>query len=263
MLPSRKWRSVGFALALICLVPFLSAVIVVEKEYHGKRVTCLYSGLIGVARSCGTEGFERVFTGTVRSSTDVGDTDKLLEIEPDEVFVGDSKTVKAITNQACLNTELQTGDKWLFYLYRDKESNTLVSPYDGSSKPLSAADDDISMLRRLVRLTDSGMLVGKVDRVAGTNGGESTPLGNHKVIAKNVKDRMKYTVSTSENGYFEFELPPGSYDLSTAPEYALKEIETFGSMLRGSVPVEKGKCWEHDFTVKARNHANVPQRNTR
>lgn len=250
------------ASSLICLVPLLSAVIVEEKVFHGKRVTCLYSGLVGVARSCGTQGYERVFTGTVRSSTDVGDTDKLLEIEPDEVFLGDSKTVTAITDQACLNTEIQTGDKWLFYLYRDKESNTLVSPYDGSSKPLTTADDDISMLRHLVRLTDSGMLVGKVDRLAGPKDRESIALANHKVVAKNVKDLIKYTAYTNENGYFEFELPPGSYDLSAA-EYAFKEVETFGSMLRGSVPVEKGKCWEHDFTVRGRNRDNVSQRSTR
>ena len=262
MLPSRKWRVVGFSVALICLVPFLSAVIVEEKEFHGKRVTCLYSGLIGVARSCGTQGYDRVFTGTVRSSAEVGHTDKLLEIEPDEVFLGDSKPVKAITNQACLNSEIQTGDKWLFYLYRDNTSNTLVSPYDGRSKPLTAAEDDISTLRHLVRLTDSGMLVGKVDRREGPKDSEFIPLANHKVIAKNAKG-IKYTAYTNENGYFEFELPPGSYDLSAAQEYALEEDETIGSMLRGSVPVEKGKCWEHDFTVKVRNHHDMSQPRTR
>ena len=244
-------------------MPFLSAVIVVEKEYHGKRVTCLYSGLRGVARSCGTEGYDRVLTGTVRSSTDVRDTDKLLEIEPDEVFLGDSKTIKAITNQACLYTEIQTGDKWLFYLYRDKESSTLVSPYNGNSKALAAADDDISMLRHFVHLTDLGMLVGKVGRLKGPKDGESVPLANHKMIAKNVKDLVKYSAYTNANGFFEFELPPGSYDISPAPEYAFKEVETFGSMMPGSVPVEKGKCWEHDFTVKGPDRDNVPQRNTR
>ena len=242
---------VGLALSLIGLVPFLSAVISEEKEYHGKRVTCLYSGLIGLARSCGTAGFERIFTGTVISSTDVGDTDKVLEIAPDEVFLGDSKTVKAITNQACLAIEIQTGDKWLFYLYRDKERNTLVSPYDGGSKPLTAAEDDIPMLRHLVRLTDSGLLVGKVHRLAGPKDGTPIPFANHKIIAKNVKDVIEYSAYTNENGYFEFELPPGSYDLSVAPEYGLEE--TFGGMLPGSVPVEKGKCWEHDFNVKDRN----------
>jgi hypothetical protein len=245
------------------LAPLLSAVIDVEKEYHGKRVSCLYSGLRGVARSCGTEGYARVFTGTVRSSTEVGDTDKLLEIEPDEVFLGDFKPVKAVTNQACLNSEIQTGDKWLFYLVRDGEGKTLVSPYDGSSKPLTAAEDDISMLRQLVRLTESGMLVGKVDLLKGRKDGESNPLANHEVIANNVKGGIKYTTYTNENGYFQFELPPGSYDLSAAPEYALEEVETFGSMLRGSVPVEKGKCWEHDFTVKNRDRDKVSEPRTR
>src|SRR5207253_2559089 len=130
-----------------CLVPPLSAVILEQRKYHGKNVLCLHSGLIGVARSCGTQGYERVFTGTVTSSVDVGDTDKNLEIVPDEVFVGDSSKVRAITNQACLRSEIRTGDKWLFYLSHDPKGNTLVLSYDSPSKPVTDAEDNLSMLR--------------------------------------------------------------------------------------------------------------------
>ena len=92
--------------AVACGDP-LSAEIVEIREYHGKQVMCGYSGLIGVAKACGTEEFARVFTGIVRSAVGVGDTDKLLEIIPDEVFVGDASAVTAITDQACLRTDIQ------------------------------------------------------------------------------------------------------------------------------------------------------------
>jgi len=253
VLHSSKRRVLGFAVALICSVPFLAADIVEVRQYHGKQVTCHHSGLVAVARSCDIQYYERVLTGTVKSSIEVGDTDKLLEIDPDEVFVGDSSPVKAITNQACLYNEIQTGDKWLFYLYRD--SNTFVVPFQSSSKPITVAAGEVSMLRDLVRLrdstshTDSGILMGKVARLTGTNDKKFIPLVNHKVIAHNVKDNTKHTAYTNESGYFKFALPPGSYDIAAAPEYGLQEVDTSSSM-PGSVPLEKGQCWEHDFTVK-------------
>src|SRR6202007_171872 len=128
MLPSRRLRNCLFCLAVACVVPSLSAVIAEGREYHGKKVTCLYSGLYSSAGwVCGTQNYARVFTGTVRSAMEVGDTDKRLQLIPDEVFLGDrADEVMAITNQACLHTEIEAGQKWLFYLYRNKKSDELV-----------------------------------------------------------------------------------------------------------------------------------------
>ncbi len=145
----RKSRLCLFAVIVACLVPFLSAVIVEEREYHGKKVSCLHGGLVGVAKGCGTEGYAQVFTGTVKSATDVGETDKRLQIIPDEIFLGDSaKEVTAIANQACLRSEIQAGDKWLFYLYRDPKSETLVLPYDSPSKPVVMRAKALSVYAR-------------------------------------------------------------------------------------------------------------------
>lgn len=232
------------------MVPSLSAVIVEIREYHGKQVTCVHSGLVGVAKGCGTEGYARVFTGIVRSSVEVGDTDKLLEIVPDEVFVGDSSDATAITNQACLRTDIQAGDKWLFYLYRGPNNDTLVLSYDGPSKPISEAEDDISTLRDLGHLKSTGILIGTIQRLGDTEDANPTPLANRKVVAKNVANGTEYTAYTNEKGHFKFDLPVGTYDVTTAPEHGLREVESFGSMLRGSIPVEKRRCWEHNFAVK-------------
>jgi len=255
MSTEHKWR-LGFALlAVACFVPSLSAVIVEIREYHGKQVQCVHSGLMGVAKGCGTENYERVFTGIVRSSVEVGDTDKLLEIVPDEVFVGDSSAVTAITNQACLHTDIQAGDKWLFYFQRrpnkeeDSPNDALVLSYGGPSKPISEAEDDISLLRVLGHLKSTGILIGTIERLGETEHSNPTPLANHKVVAKSVANGTEYSAYTSEKGYFKFELPVGKYDVTTAPEYGLREVEGFGSM-RGSISVEKRQCWEHDFAVK-------------
>jgi hypothetical protein len=258
MSTKHKWRLGLVVLAAAYMVPSLSAVIVEIREYHGKQVMCGYSGLMGVAKGCGTEGYVRVFTGIVRSAVEVGDTDKLLEIVPDEVFVGDSGALTAITNQACLRSEIQAGDKWLFYLQRhpNKEetspNDALVLSYSGPSKPISEAEDDISMLRDLRHFKSTGILIGTIERLGDkrdTEDARPTPLANHKVVAKNVANGTQYTEYTNEKGHFKFNLPVGTYDVTTAPEYGLREVEGFGSML-GSISVEKQQCWEHDFAVK-------------
>lgn len=241
-----------------CLVPRLSAVIVEVREYHGKRVTCVHSGLMGVAKSCGTERYARVFTGIVSSFVEVGDTDKRLEIVPDEVFVGDSSYAIAIANQACLHTDIQAGDKWLFFLYRDPKSDALVLGYDGPSKPMSEAEDDISMLRDLGHLKNTGILIGTIERlevtenvtpVRSVNYKVVAPLANQKVVAKDVASSAQYTTYTNEKGHFKFVLPAGTYDVTTAAEYGLRQVENFRSM-EGSVLVQKGTCMEHSFGVK-------------
>jgi hypothetical protein len=213
---------------------------------------CARSGLVGVAKSCGTEGYARVFTGIVRSSVEVGDTDRLLQIVPDEVFVGDSSEATVTTDQACLRTQIQAGDRWLFYLNRDPESNKLVMSYASPSKPITEAEDDVSMLRKLERLTDRGIIIGIIEHVVEGSDAKSTPLANHRVLAKNVKNGDEYSAYTNERGRFEFELPVGQYDVAPGSEYRLVEVSGFGSMLKGSIPVEKQQCWEHDLDVKPR-----------
>src|SRR5258708_7071075 len=247
----RKTRLGLACLAVAGMVSSLSAAIVERREYHGKQVQCVHGGLRGVAKQCGTEAYARVFTGFVNSSVEVGDTDKLLQVTPDEVFVGDSSEAAVITNQACLNTDIQAGDKWLFYLYRASKNDKLILSYDSPSKPITKAEDDISMLRKLSRLTDTGIIIGTIERLSETRNVMSTPLANHRVVAKNVKSGDEHSAYTSEGGHFTFDLPAGDYDVALAPEYRLLEVEEgFAPMLKGSIPVEKQKCWEHNFAVK-------------
>jgi hypothetical protein len=234
-----------------CFVPSAFAVIVEEREYHGNQVMCVHSGLVGIARSCGTDGYARVFTGIVRSAVEKRDTDKVLEIVLDEVFVDDLSDATVTTDQACLRTEIRAGDRWLFYLSRDAKSNNLILSYDSPSKPIGEAEYEISLLRNLWHLSNAGLLIGNIERLGDTEDAGAIPLANHKVIAKNVTSGARYTKYTNENGHFEFELPVGTYDVTIAPQYGLREVEDSFLSMPGTVSVEGGKCWQHDFGVKS------------
>jgi hypothetical protein len=166
MLLSRKWRPWLFVLALSVLVPHLSAVIVEGRSYHGKEVQCVHGGAWFAETALGaysrTQIYDQVFTGTVRSAVEITDTDKHLQIVPDEVFQGDvAGEVTATVNQACMPEglpEIKAGDKWLFYTrmkkYLHPETNPpyittdgLVVVFDSPSAPVSEAQNDICLLR--------------------------------------------------------------------------------------------------------------------
>jgi hypothetical protein len=227
-------------------MPLLSAVILDQREYHGKKFTCIYS-IVGFPRQCGPQGYSEVFTGTVRSTVDVGDTDKRLRLVPDEVFVGSpASEVTATTNQACLSPEIKTGDKWLFYLYRDEKTDTLWMGYDGRSKPIAQAHRDIDTLRHLSKLGSSGIVMGRVG------------LPDHKVVAGRRPNGTEYSVVTDKGGNFELELPTGWYNLTAntergwwAPEYmtfvgdqSCAEIDFIGhtdGRIAGTVSYDDGR----------------------
>jgi Carboxypeptidase regulatory-like domain len=186
---------------------------------------------------CGTRSYTRVFTGTVRSAVDVGDTDTQLDLIPDEVFVGDMSEVPATVNQACLREEepeIQAGDRWLFYVSpkqsRDGKTRStaiegLEIPLFSPSKPVSEAEDDIAILRHLGGLTDQGILAGRVVRIGESDKVKPTAVPNHRVVAKSWASGTEYSAFTNLNGRFEFELPPGTYDVTAATERGLRDVD--------------------------------------
>lgn len=231
-----------FCLLAVALIGTLvSAVIDEEREYHGKRVSCIYSGLIGTARGCSPVDNARVFTGTVKSMTEVGDFDKRVEFIPNEVFVGDTSEVTAVANQGCLDSDIQVGQEWLVFLSRGSTNGTLVLSYQSASKPVAAAGDEIAMLRHLVQMKDKGVIIGHVYK-------DGVSSINHKIVARNVASGAKYTTLTNANGHFEFDLPAGSYRLIATTDEGVPERE-FGPMLEGDVPASAGECWEHDISL--------------
>jgi hypothetical protein len=104
--------------------------------------------------------------------------------------------------------------------------------FDGPSKPLSQAPENIAQLRRLAHLTDSGILSGNVRRMY-TGRMDGAP--NHKVVAKRVSDGSEYSPLTDSEGEFKFDpLPAGIYEVTanTAKGFVGRERRQPGGALR-------------------------------
>lgn len=237
-------RVVPVILSITFFIPFVCGE--TRDASHEKKGQCPAhigpgnESLNAASWSCSTQGYMRVFTGTVKSVVNISDTDERLELIPEEVFLGDTSELTATVNEACLpenEPEIQAGDKWLFYVrpkrYWDPETrlvNTdgLEVAWDGPSKPVSEADDDIAVLRHLAGLSDKGILTGTVVRIGPTfDALNPTPVPNHKVVAKSVQSGTEYSDFTNVNGHFELELPPGSYDVTASTKQGLKDAEPF------------------------------------
>ena len=259
VLPPRKWRPSLFALGVMCVVPSLSGIVVEQREWHGKQIQCVHGGAWATApKPCGTldYAYERVFTGTVRSVTEISDTERLLDITPDEVFLGDSKgPITTTVNQACLtpnDPEIKTGDKWLFYLrtYRAFRADgkpiyraaKLDMPFDGPSKPLPQGQEDVAKLRRLARMTDSGILSGNLLNFVFGNEGVTQ---SHKIVATRQTDGVQYATLANKEGNFEFDpLPADTYEVTANTAEGLWAGET------RKLEVHSGKCTSTQFWVQ-------------
>src|SRR5580692_8606215 len=197
MLLSKKWRLCLFVIAVTGLVPSLSAVIMEIRMYHGKQISCMYSGLHSSAgRECGTYGYARVFTGTVKSVNEISFTDKRLVLIPEEIFLGAASEVTATVNQGCLppdEPEIKAGDRWLFYLQSPgfpgtkEKAKELVLPYGSRSGPLDSVSvqEEISTLRHLALLTHSGVITAHVTRLEKKDQKiDSVPVSDWALTAK-------------------------------------------------------------------------------
>lgn len=257
MLLSKKWRVCMFVIAVTCLVPSLSAVIMEIRMYHGKQIQCMHSGLRSSAgRVCGTYGYARAFTGTVKSVTEISFTDRRLVLIPEEVFLGPASEVTATVNQGCLplnEPEIKAGDRWLFYLQspwrpgEGSQQQEFVLPYDSRSGPINSASaqEEISTLRHLARLTNSGVVTGHVSRTEMKDQKiDSIPVPDWALTAKSVSSGIEYNALTDSNGHFEFELPPDSYSVTANTQR--------GSWAPDRDPfVEKAQCADIDFPMHA------------
>jgi hypothetical protein len=255
MLLSRRWRVPLFILAATCLATSLSAQTRGPSSQSAKRMCPLRLGMgafpiFGPTQICGTQGYARVFTGTVASVVATSDTENRLELIPDEVFLGDPiGKVAATVPRSCLpwnQSEIHSGDKWLFYLRRDPYyANDLELPYYSPSKPLSQAEDDIATLRHLAHLTGhQSIIAGTVERLGETYDQSPTPVPDHKMIAKGLFG--EYIAFTNNNGHFEFELPPDTYDVAADTQRGLRELETIEPRSRY---IANGACLKTDFSL--------------
>lgn len=189
--------------------------------------------------------------------TEASDARRILVLVPDEVFLGDPvNEVTAVTNPTCLpgkSREIQVGDQWLFFLqsvgYRltDQSATDLVLSFYSPSKPLNDAQDDIETLRRLARLTDTAIIAGKVERIGPTYDKlNPTPAPNHQIVVRSDTTGLEYTTYTNVNGHYEFELPPGIYEVAGETEQGFRVQDDFHL---GGTYISNGACLAVDFRL--------------
>jgi len=225
------------------------AQIVESRDYHGKQITCVRSGLFSFVMPCGIESsYEDIFVGTILSMGEAEDSEKTLNITPEEVFLGNLPHELTVTTRQgdCLG-DIAPGDRWLFYLRRDEKTGVLVLMYGSPSGPVADTEETVSLLRRLTKMIHTGLILGDVSRpVRDDDDSETTTYPrNHKIVARRVADGMEYVASTDSHGNYEFEpLPVGSYHLSANTTQGLWAEE-------GRVKVEPHGCSSVRFELHA------------
>lgn len=197
----------------------VSAQAIEIRDYRGKQISCVTKGLQEFGKVCGTgDAFIAVFTGSVVSATEITDTERRLELMPEEVFSGTADGLLTVTTSqgACLG-EFQPGDKWLFYLQQDSETKALVLSYGNPTRPVADSQAQIALLRHLAQMNDSGIIMGRVNEPIWNDNKLETwiPVANYKILAKQQASGREYAAFTDSDGNYELEpLPPGSYHLN-------------------------------------------------
>ena len=170
------------------------------------------------------EGYQYIFTGSVLSASAVSESDARLLLAPEEVFYGTpGSQMTVFLHQGPCPENIKPGDRWVFYVYRNENTQELYSFAGGASGPLQDRQEDIALLRRMMRLDGSGLIMGYVESVAKSEKiVTSLPIPNHKVLAREVPGGTEYAATTDKEGDYEFEpLPPGLYKLSANTETGL------------------------------------------
>ncbi|HLJ27214.1 MAG TPA: carboxypeptidase-like regulatory domain-containing protein [Candidatus Angelobacter sp.] len=240
------------AVVLLSTAPCLLAQMVVQREYHGKQILCGLSGLRGFASPCGLDGnYAYIFIGSVLSVAGQSDTEKRLQLRPQEIFLGAPVGELMVTTSQgdCLG-DIQPGNRWLFYLQRDKATNQLVLAYGSPSGTFGEGEEDIARLRRLTEMTNLGIIRGYIDQPIwnddehGFESEEFRNVPNHKVVVTRESDGAEHWAFTGTDGNFEFEpLPSGKYHVTANTAQGLWAEE-------GSTEVRSQGCSMIQFELR-------------
>jgi hypothetical protein len=242
----RRIATIGLVIGSI-MDAVASPPIIEDREYRGRKIMCVRSGLMGFSRSCGaSEGYAQVFVGTVLSVVETPNNEFEIELMPEEVFRGDRRIrVSAKTNQGRCLPELKIGDKWLFYLQNDEKSGNVLLAFGGPSAPVKESEEELVTLRRVSAMVRGGILKGSVSRQKRDEQGTwYVPIANHRIIAKRVPDGKEQTVSTDVKGRYEFSsLPAGEYELSANTTEGLWASS-------GTVMISSQSCTDVGFALR-------------
>jgi hypothetical protein len=228
----------SIAVASLCLPA--SSQIVEMVSHDGKKYACQRSGLMGSGDSCGTQNYDEIVVGAIISTAPGPGGETNITLKPEEIFKGLPATrIDITTKQALCFPDLRPGDRWLFYLVRDKESDRLTLAYGGGSGLAAQQSASVARLRRLSKFRDTGLIAGEVDISNGK------PRVHHPVVVRRLANGAQYTAYTDKDGKFEFPpLPAGKYNLNPNTVPGLKATWS------GEIAVEPRQCTNYFVEVE-------------
>jgi hypothetical protein len=249
-MPDIARRVVVLLLVVISLASLsarTSAQIFEMREYHGKPITCSRSGLIGWYKNCGTDHFySQIFRGAIQSLTsiEVGEFDEFrLVLQPEEIFRGEvPQDFTVTTNEGLCLPPVHVGDRWLFYIFTDKERGPLLE-YGHPGGPLPEVQQDLARLRGLVHMHGSGMVMGHLlfDSL-GVDDEARRELAHRQVQLISKANGQVFRALSDQDTRFEFEpLPAGKYVLS------VPHISGLWTGKDGEFEVEERSCKDFDI----------------
>jgi hypothetical protein len=238
----------GFA-AFAFFVHFASAQMFEQREIEGKTIWCTHSGLFSNLKDCAgkTNWYAYVFVGSISSIRPVEKDEKEIQVVPEEIFYGSPESpTTVLTSQGQCLPPIIVGDRWLFFLRKEKDKPILLDFYGNDSRPVADAQEEIETLRRLQSIGEFALLRGAVNR-GNSFGAEIVP--NATVIARRKSDAAQFLVTSDSQGRYEFQpLAPGDYRITVMPNAGYQPDES-------GITLKSGACW--DLTLTRSPHAAI------
>ena len=213
-----------------------AAQIIEFRKVAGKTIECARSGLSNFDCGVRADWYTYTFVGSISAITSIENDEKEIQIVPEEVFHGNpfSPLTVQTSEVACLPM-MAVGDRWLFFLRKEKDKPIILDYYGNDSRPVADAKERIETFRRLKNIGNFGIVRGYVLR---SHQGEAIP--DATVIAHRVPGDLKFHAMTDVEGRYEFQLPVGKYRFTVDPigSFRLDDSEDDEGF-----DVTRGSCW--------------------
>ncbi len=227
------------------VTPAHTQIVILHDLASNDPYGCALSGLKGMGSDCGTKYDEMVFTAEILSMDPAPGGEFRLTLRPLTIFKGAPGVgVEVFTAQHRCLPEMKTGDRWLFSLYRDRESKHLVVNFGSRSGPEAVEAEAIAFLSKLATLDHQGVVKGRAyfEQETEDDSEEEQPSTNHAILLTRVEDGRKFKTVTDKEGDFEFKpLPAGKYKLEPNTKAGL------WTMWSGDIDVESHGCTDFDL----------------
>lgn len=242
-----RW-ALAFLTAALAFVGAAAGQIIELRTVGNMPITCMRTGLSNEDCGLRSDWYAYVFVGSVSSVRAVEGDESELQITPEEVFYGEpANPLMVKTSQGKCFPELKVGDEWLFFLRKNEP--LLLDYYGNISRPVTDAQEQLEILRRLEKIGDKGILRGKVRKGPF---GQGEPVPNAYVLAHRISDNVQFLAISDGDGQYQFQpLSVGKYKISVDPIGSIELDES-------TVDIRSNSC--RDLTLSRSPHAQISGR---